>query len=346
MHAIHGTIPTRTAGLLRATALRLGVPAPELNAITPSVDPDVLDDDLLRIPVEWAWRVWQLVGDLAGPGAGLLMTAAAGHGDLYVWDYLFISAPTLAESVRTAIDLRGTVTYPGSRWTVLESGRQLTVRATAGTEPAHVLAPIEEFTLSLLLRRMREATGHHLVPTRVTFSHNHFQRHSAAAEAFGTAQITFDAPAAELTFLDAGSLSTGTDPYLGTMLRHHAELLLTTSRPAPDWRATLHTAITTALREGDPGLDATARRLTMSPRTLQRRLHSLGTTWRQEVESVRQTHALHLIRTTPLPVQSVATRLGYTDARTLRRALRRWTGQTPLELRRQLMNPAAIRQAG
>lgn len=345
MHAIHGTIPTRTAGLLRATALSLGVPAPELSAITPSVDPEALDDDLLRVPVEWAWRVWQLVEDLTGPGAGLRVAAAAGHGDLYVWDYLFTSAPTLAEGVRAAIGLRGAVTDPGACWTVVADGRLLTVRATPTAEPDGILAAIEEFTLSLLLRRMREASRHHLVPLRVAFSHNRFQRYRAVTEAFGTTRIGFGAPAAELTFLDAADLPTGTDPYLGDMLRHHAELLLATSRPAPDWRETLRATITTALREGDPGLEATARRLTMSPRTLQRRLHSLGTTWRQEVESVRHTNAVHLIRDTALPVQSVATRLGYTDARTLRRAIRRWTGHSTIELRRQLLDPT-FREAG
>ncbi|MEU6586664.1 helix-turn-helix domain-containing protein [Nocardia sp. NPDC046763] len=82
-----------------------------------------------------------------------------------------------------------------------------------------------------------------------------------------------------------------------------------------------------------------ARRLTMSPRTLQRRLQALGTNWRQEVELVRHENALRLIRDSDLPVQSVATRVGCTDARTLRRAIQRWTGHSTTEFRRQLLDP-------
>ncbi|MFJ9370132.1 helix-turn-helix domain-containing protein [Nocardia sp. NPDC101769] len=93
------------------------------------------------------------------------------------------------------------------------------------------------------------------------------------------------------------------------------------------------------LQDGDPSLDATARELTMSPRTLQRRLQAIGTSWRQEAESVRRENAMRLIRDTALPVQSVAARLGYTDARALRRALRRWTGHSAAEFRHRLLDP-------
>ncbi|MEU7141045.1 helix-turn-helix domain-containing protein [Nocardia sp. NPDC046473] len=72
-----------------------------------------------------------------------------------------------------------------------------------------------------------------------------------------------------------------------------------------------------------------ARRLAISPRTLQRRLQELDTTWRMEVESVRYEQALDLLRDTDLPVRSVAARLGDADTRALRRAFRRWTSQTP-----------------
>ncbi|PSK30671.1 hypothetical protein C6575_14460 [Nocardia seriolae] len=334
--AIHGTTPARTAGLLRATALRLGVPPGELNALEPSVDPDVLDDDRLRVPTEWVWRVWELIAAAAGPGSGLLVAAAAEHSGLHVWDYLFTCAPTLAESVRTAIDLRGVVTDPGTDWAVEERGSLLTFRATPTAEPTAALAAIEEFTLSTVLRRLRAAARQQLIPVRVAFSHNATHFYNRMSDEFDTSRIDFASPCAEITFLDAGPLPTGSDPYLGAMLRDHAHLLLTASRSAPDWRETLHDTITDALRTGDPSLDAAARRLTMSPRTLQRRLQAMGTNWRQEVESVRHQHALHLIRHSDLPVQSVAARLGYTDARTLRRALRRWTGHTATDFRRTL----------
>ncbi|MFB7722882.1 AraC family transcriptional regulator ligand-binding domain-containing protein [Nocardia sp. NPDC056100] len=346
MPVITGTTSTRLAGLIRTTALTAGVPATELDAISPSVNPAVLADDQLRVPTEWAWRAWELIDATAGPGSGLLATAAAGHGGLHVWDYLFTCAPTLAESVRIAIGLRGVVTDPGVDWVVEVDGRLLTIRETTAIEPDGVLPPIQEFMLSIMLRRVREATGQRLVPVRVAFSHSATHRYRHLVDEFGTTRIDFGAPCAEITFLDAGDLPTGTDPYLGAMVRKYAELLLTTSRPAPDWRTTLHDTVIGALRDGDTSLEEAARRLQISPRTLQRRLYELGTSWRQEVESVRRDNAIQLMRHTDLPVQSVAARLGYTDARTLRRAIRRWSGQGVTDFRRDLRDTDSIGSPG
>ncbi|MFE3193616.1 helix-turn-helix domain-containing protein [Nocardia sp. NPDC059240] len=332
---IDGTIPTRIAALIRATALRVGVTPAELAALDPALDLAFLTDDLLRVPTEWAWRAWELIDAAAGPGSGLLATAAADRGGLHVWDYLFTSAPTLAESLRTVVSLRGVVTDPGVGWEVVESGGLLTVRESAPIEPPVVLAPIEEFMLSMMLRRVREATRAQLIPVRVAFTHHDSSRYRSLIDEFGTGRIDFGASHAEITFLDAAALPTGADAQLGTMLRHYAELVLAGSRVIPGERDSVRAVIAAALRDGDLTLDGAARRLSMSPRTLQRRLGELGTSWRAEVESVRHEQAVALIRDTRLPVQSVATRLGYTDARTLRRAFQRWTGQSPDEFRRR-----------
>ncbi|MGW0328493.1 helix-turn-helix domain-containing protein [Nocardia sp. NPDC003183] len=69
----------------------------------------------------------------------------------------------------------------------------------------------------------------------------------------------------------------------------------------------------------------------LSPRTFQRRLAEAGTTWR---DAACRDRAERPLRDSDLPVQSIAAQLGYTDARTLRRAFRRWNGQSPDIFRR------------
>jgi transcriptional regulator GlxA family with amidase domain len=118
------------------------------------------------------------------------------------------------------------------------------------------------------------------------------------------------------------------------MLRCYAEQVLASSRPVPTAQDALRVAVAAAMRDGDLALAGVARRLGTSTRTLQRRLSESGTSWRQEVESVRNSAAVRFLRDTDLPVQSVAARLGYTDARALRRAFRRWNGHCPDEYRR------------
>ncbi|MEV0435145.1 helix-turn-helix domain-containing protein [Nocardia sp. NPDC050413] len=74
--------------------------------------------------------------------------------------------------------------------------------------------------------------------------------------------------------------------------------------------------------EGSPTLPVVAAKLGMSPRTLQRRLDEAGTSWRTEVDSVRAEQVRLL--GSELSQRAVATRLGYRDERSLRRARQRW----------------------
>ncbi|NEW36386.1 helix-turn-helix transcriptional regulator [Nocardia cyriacigeorgica] len=84
---------------------------------------------------------------------------------------------------------------------------------------------------------------------------------------------------------------------------------------------------------------ASAHRLATSPRTLQRRLRDEGTTWRTELERVRHAESTRLLRETGLGVDAIATRVGYTDVRALRRAFHRREGVAPSEFRKGVRKP-------
>jgi AraC-like DNA-binding protein len=74
-------------------------------------------------------------------------------------------------------------------------------------------------------------------------------------------------------------------------------------------------------------LDAVAARLELSTRTLHRRLAAAGTSFRRELDAVRAERARDLVGTVPADVAAEA--LGYSDARALRRAVRRWRTADP-----------------
>ncbi|MFE3194082.1 helix-turn-helix domain-containing protein [Nocardia sp. NPDC059240] len=332
---IEGTIPMRTAVVLQDAALRVGASHGHIAGVS-GVDKYSSGEEHLRVPIESAWRLWELIGSVGGPGAGLCVSATAERGALGVWDYLFTSRATLADSLRTVMEFRSAVTDPTVVWEVLEDDRLLTVRVGVAQESDPLFIPVEEFVLSLILQRVRAATKQHIVPVRVAFTHRVTHRFPHLIDEFGTGCIDFGAPFSEITFLDVGMLPTGDDPMLGDMLCHYAELQLEASRQVPDWRGKLHHAISDAMIRGDLALDTIACRLAISPRTLQRRLREVDSTWRAEVEHVRRDQVTNLLRDTGYSIQSVAARAGYTDARTLRRAFHRWTGQTPGEFRAEL----------
>ncbi|MBB4685644.1 AraC family transcriptional regulator [Amycolatopsis jiangsuensis] len=79
----------------------------------------------------------------------------------------------------------------------------------------------------------------------------------------------------------------------------------------------------------DAGMDAIARQLTMSARTLRRRLTEAGTGYRQLLDEVRHALAEEMLNTGVLSVEDVALRLGYAEASSFIYAFKRWTGTTP-----------------
>ncbi len=87
--------------------------------------------------------------------------------------------------------------------------------------------------------------------------------------------------------------------------------------------------------EGYPTMAEVARRLSITPRTLARHLERHGLTFRQVLDQHRFQEACNLLKTTLLPVDEVAARLGYNDPANFTRAFRRWAGCAPSIYRQQ-----------
>ncbi|GAB2541080.1 helix-turn-helix domain-containing protein [Nocardia heshunensis] len=337
-----GTIPARTAALVHAAALRAGLSPVELSNI-PGLNPSLFKQNSLRISSGPVWRIWELLDGIHGVSAGRLATGMADRGRLGVWDYLFSSAPTLAESLQTMCELKSVVSTPSVGSSTVVDGGILTVYDTTSSAVEMVIPTLEVFLLGLVLRRMREATGEHLTPVRVALTQPAPRCHRALVDEFGTARFEFDAPVSAITFIDVGRLPTGGDPNLARIHRHHAQLLMDSFRVHGDWDGLLRSAIHESITRGGIELEDVARRLAISPRTLQRRLQDRGTSWRDELDSARFEQATRLLRDTDLPVDTVAARLGYADARAFRRAFVRWNGLPPNAFRKSEHDGAAVR---
>jgi AraC-like DNA-binding protein len=91
--------------------------------------------------------------------------------------------------------------------------------------------------------------------------------------------------------------------------------------------------IVAQLGEGRPSLRGISRSLGLSARTLQRQLRAQGLSLHCLVDEARLTLALDQL-CAEAPITRVAMESGYADRRALLRALKRWTGRVPTELRR------------
>ncbi len=331
---ISGTVSAPLVRHLRAVALRCGVHPRALEAL-PGMAPELLGNDLIRVPNETMFRICELITALEIEDAAVAAGAAVDPGTLDSWDYLFATGDTLADGLRAAAQYSPAVTDPNAVFEVVENGRLLDVRYR-GIESVPRFTFLHEWVAAMLLRRIRDATDVSVTPIRVAFVHAAPRRHQYLVDAFGTANLEFDAAATEITFLDpeSGAPPPRRDPGLDQIITRYTEMMMTSAQAPSDWHADFRRLVSAALARDEVSLEWVANRLFMSTRTLQRRLEERATNWRDEVEAVRHEHTLRLLTETDLTIGSVASRVGYADARTLRRAFVRWTGQTPDAYRR------------
>lgn len=292
-----------------------------------------IGQDGIRLPSVLALRLWEVSGvAIEAWGGGARISQLWTPGRLHVWDYLFRSAPTLAEGFRSAARLLPAVRDPLERAEVTEDAEgRVTVRYHTPYTDVPGASMVSELALGLILQEARAASGRPIVPAHVLLPHRAPPSHGRLAEIFGTRHIDFGAAESSITFAaaDAAVPLPGADPTLSAIMHGYAETSISTARPILGWLDKVHAEITAAFREGSPALAQIARRLAMSPRTLQRRLSEEGTTWRAELERVRYAESARLLRQTSLGIDSIANRVGYNDVRALRRAFQRLHGHGP-----------------
>jgi AraC-like DNA-binding protein len=86
---------------------------------------------------------------------------------------------------------------------------------------------------------------------------------------------------------------------------------------------------------GDTDIEAVARALAMSTRSLQRQLTAEGVSYRELLEATRKDAAERYLANSSLPIDEIAFLLGYSDVAAFHRAFKRWNNSTPLTFRQQ-----------
>ena len=78
-----------------------------------------------------------------------------------------------------------------------------------------------------------------------------------------------------------------------------------------------------------PDINSVAGTLNMTPRTLRRKLQSLGSSYQKIFTDVRRRLAIEYLRNTGFSTEDIAERVGFSDAANFRHAFKKWTGKTP-----------------
>jgi AraC-like DNA-binding protein len=146
--------------------------------------------------------------------------------------------------------------------------------------------------------------------------------------------IRFDQPRNRLVF-DASILDyrlATSDPAALQLAREQCERALETL----GFDGRIVARVRAAIPKADGGfrsLDEVATKLTVSTRTLKRKLAAAGTAFSTLVDHARLERARRLLESSRLTVDAIADSLGYSDTANFTRAFRRWTGTTPAAFR-------------
>jgi AraC-like DNA-binding protein len=199
------------------------------------------------------------------------------------------------------------------------------------TPPRH---PVEGM-LALALLQGRRAIGEEFAPRAVCFTHTR-PDHVSEQERIFRAPVHYGCPRNELV-LDRALLSRPqprAEARLLAMLDRQLAGLLSELPEDCSIQSAVRRCMMDELPEREPGMSAIAGKLHMSPRSLQRRLQSEGTSFATVLFELRRELALRYLRDERIAIGEVGFLLGFLDVAAFQRAFKRWTGSTPAQYRR------------
>ncbi len=294
------------------------------------IDAAALADPDARIPFVLTARVWPAAqAQWQRPGLGLHTGVALPFGELGALDYVVASAPTLAEGLADMERVFRVVSHGATQVELLRTGAGAGVLAFSGPFPPEV----RDYGIGGVMARLRHLGA---IPVAITFVGPAFDEVAAYARLLGVAP-RFGAEVNALT-IAASDLDRprGDERYRGlsVIVGREVERLLREA-PEPTTTAEVRRVVARLLPSGAPGLDAVARALRTSPRTLQRRLTEERTSLRALVEATREALALAQLSSDRLRIAEIAYLLGYSEPGTFTTAFKRWRGISPSQHREQ-----------
>jgi AraC-like DNA-binding protein len=182
-------------------------------------------------------------------------------------------------------------------------------------------------------------------PRRVLFAHDRPTDVSEHERILG-APLLFRQPIHVAVVFDAADLDrpvAGADRRLLPIVERHLDGLVQSADGKSAWFDEVRATIATSICDGYPKIGTIARRFGVSVRTLQRRLDEHGVVFKDLVESVRRELSLRYVADGRTRLTDVAFLLGYSELSAFGRAFRRWTGSTPLTMRKSLASGPGAR---
>ncbi|MBB3050782.1 AraC-like DNA-binding protein [Prauserella isguenensis] len=324
-----------STALLAGFAEELGQSIDDVLAGT-NLAPETLRDPQARVAAEQELAV---VRNLVrrhpdrDPGVLGLQAGARYHATSYgIWGYAVTSCATVREAVELALRYVE-LTYVFCLPELHTTGPLAELRCRDDDVPADVRAFLVAREVSAILTLVREQAGTELRPTTVSLHVPEPADRAPYRVAFGVEPEFGDRT--RVTFPHAlldRPMPQASEHTLAWCERQCREALDALRRGTG-----MATRVRRALAGIGPGagMARIAAELSMTERTLRRRLAAEGVNYRDLVDEVRRGWAEELLADETLTVEQIAHRLGYSEPSSFLHAFARWHGMPPREFRRR-----------
>lgn len=300
------------------------------------IDPALIDRPRARYPfdrVADAWyRAWVATGD---PDFGL---DAVGHyrpTDFHGLAVVFLASADLGTALRRLARYHVVVnTAVKLRLETRDDRVELRCRMT-GDDLARRQV-MEDMRAAVMVDLCRKAVDGPLDPVEVRYTCPR-PASTAAQEEMFRCRLAFDADEWCLAFRasDAARPFLASNRELAQCNDRVLEEVLQSLRQ-DDLVSRVKRAMVDELPSGTPSENRVARAVSLSGRSLQRRLAEQKTSFSDLLSTVRRDLAERYVRDLGLPVTEISYMLGFSDLSSFSRAFKRWTGRSPAEARRAL----------
>ena len=280
-----------------------------------------------RLSAEQAFALWEEAGKATSdPMIAEHVIAVLPFGTYRIADYLLLTGATPRDSLKKFI--RSFPLVNGAfelQLSTAQGGTHLELHNPYAPEgPSHFYV---EFIFSMIFARLRLAAGVEWRPKEICFAHaapagmDSYHPTYCCPVRFNESinRMTLEREIADMTLPSGNAL-------LSDILDHYGQALLKQSSN-DDFLGDVRKVIADGFTRGDVRLQATARKLALSGRSLQRELNSRGTSYRDELDAFRRDLALNLL--SRAGIHQILNLLQFSELSSFHRAFRRWTGKTP-----------------
>lgn len=280
----------------------------------------------------------QLTAHTSDPALSLRMASLVRPGHIGLLGYLMMSCETLVQAI-SLLDMYAPllITENDIRQMTDDDGWHLIL---------HPLLETPSMSSTLLSMGIWVSLGKALTEMPTFFGQVHFT--FEAPQEQSVISLLHDVFGRDISFVQADNRLTlpnglqtlplaQRDKAMHELLRARADTELANMAVAKgNQLAQLEAVLRGRLDGGDVSISSVAKIFQMEQRTLQRRLHGYGMSYRDVLDGVRRHEAERMVKTTSVPLSGIAYNLGFSDQSSFQHAFRRWTGMSPGAYRQKL----------